>query len=109
MDESKNLACFFLGLGVGVAVGIVFAPKAGTETRGLLRERAGESGEYLKRRGDQLRSSAGGFVDRGREFVSKQRQQFGASVDAGRQAYYESLGTPDAGPTGQDIRESEGI
>jgi gas vesicle protein len=109
MDESRNLACFFLGLGVGVAVGIVFAPKPGIETRGYLKDRAGEGGDYLKRRGDQIRTSASGLVDRGREFVNRQREHLGASVDAGRQAYRESLETPDAGPTGTQIRESEGI
>ena len=109
MDETRNLSCFFLGLGIGVAVGIIFAPKPGAETRGYLRERAGESGEYLKRGTDKVRTSATGLVDRSREFVNRQREQFGASVDAGRQAYRESLGTPDAGPSGAEIRQSEGI
>jgi hypothetical protein len=109
MDESRNLSCFFLGLGIGVAVGIAFAPKPGSETRGYLRERAGEGGEYLKRRSGEIRTSASGLVDRGREFVTRQRDQFGASVDAGRQAYRETLGTPDAGPSGSEIRESEGL
>jgi len=39
MDDSKGLSYFLLGLGVGVAVGIVFAPQSGEETRGLLRSR----------------------------------------------------------------------
>ena len=29
MSEGKGLSYFFLGLGVGVAVGIIFAPKSG--------------------------------------------------------------------------------
>ena len=33
MDEDKKLSYFCLGLGIGVAVGILFAPKSGEETR----------------------------------------------------------------------------
>ena len=48
MDDSKALSCFLLGLGIGVAVGIVFAPASGEETRGRIRSRALEGGDYLK-------------------------------------------------------------
>ena len=34
MDDSKGLAYFFLGVGIGVAVGMIFAPQSGAETRG---------------------------------------------------------------------------
>ena len=33
MDDDKRISYFFLGLGIGAAVGILFAPKAGDETR----------------------------------------------------------------------------
>ena len=109
MDESKNLSCFFLGLGLGVAVGMIFAPKPGAETRGYLRERAGEGGGYLKRRSGDLRNSGSDLVNRGRELLNRQREQFGASIDVGRNAYRESLQSPDIGPSGSEIRQAEGI
>ena len=40
MDEDKRISYFCLGLGIGVAVGILFAPKSGEETRQLLRSKA---------------------------------------------------------------------
>ena len=40
MDEDKKLSYFCLGLGIGVAVGILFAPKSGEETRQLLKSKA---------------------------------------------------------------------
>lgn len=41
MDEDKKLSYFFLGVGIGVAVGLLFAPKSGEETRELIRSKAG--------------------------------------------------------------------
>jgi gas vesicle protein len=91
MEDNKGLSYFFLGLGVGVAVGMIFAPQAGAETRTLLRTRAGEGGDYLRRRSGELREGASGLVERGKQVVSKQRERLNASMDAGKQAYRESV------------------
>ena len=63
MDEDKRISYFCLGLGIGVAVGILFAPKAGEETRLLLRSKADESKDYVKRKGEELKSSATDLAD----------------------------------------------
>ncbi|MBL8212030.1 MAG: YtxH domain-containing protein [Bryobacterales bacterium] len=91
MDEDKRLSYFFLGLGIGVAVGILFAPKSGEETRGLIKSKAGEGTDYLKRRGEDVRSQAGEAIERGKSAVQKQREQLGAAVEAGKQAYRETF------------------
>ena len=101
MDDNKGLAYFFLGLGVGVAVGMIFAPVSGVEARGAIRNRAVEGGQYLRRRSEELRDSAGDVVQRGKELVNRQRDQLSAAVDAGRQAYREAISssTPMTSPT----------
>lgn len=91
MDEDKRLSYFFLGLGIGVAVGILFAPKSGEETRGLIKSKAGEGTDYIKRRGEDVRSHAGEAIERGKSAVQKQREQLGAAVEAGKQAYRETF------------------
>lgn len=91
MDEDKKLSYFFLGMGIGVAVGILFAPKSGEETRELLRAKAGESKDYLKRRGEEARESATEWVERGRTAVGRQKEQLSAAVEAGKQAYREAV------------------
>jgi gas vesicle protein len=106
MDESKGLSYFFLGLGVGVALGMVFAPQAGAETRGLLRNKAQEGGDYIRRRGEELRESASGVVERSREYVDRQRDQVNAAMQAGKQAYREMIGgetPPQPGTTPQGM------
>jgi gas vesicle protein len=111
MDENKGLPYFFLGLGVGVAVGMIFAPKAGAETRTLIRTRAGESGEYLRRRGSELKQGAGSLVDKGKEAVSRQRQNVSSAIDAGRQAYRDTVsgGTSNSAPDLAPNPPAEGI
>ena len=41
---------FLVGLGIGAAVGVLYAPQAGTETREGLAEGARERAEYLKQK-----------------------------------------------------------
>lgn len=90
MDEDKRLSYFCLGLGIGVAVGILFAPKSGEETRALLREKADETKDILKRKSGELKDSSVELIDRGKLALQKQKEQLAAAVDAGRQAYRET-------------------
>lgn len=108
MSESK-LPYFLCGLGVGAALGILYAPRSGEETREDLRiranegreyvrrrtgegreyvrERAGEGREYARERGAQLKQRAGDALDKGRGAVETQRGQLAAALEAGRKAY----------------------
>ena len=109
MDDNKGLPYFFLGIGVGVAIGMIFAPKAGAETRTLIRNRANEGGDYLRRRGTQIREGATDLIDKGKGLVDRQREHLSSAMDAGRQAYREAVssgpGTPnlDVNPNAEGI------
>ena len=98
MEEDNKFSYFFLGLGLGVAVGLLFAPKSGAETRELIRSKADESKDYLRRRSNELRDSAGDAIERGKTAVSRQRDHLAAAVEAGKQAYREAVSgaSPDA-------------
>ena len=98
MDEDKRIPYFFLGVGIGVAIGILFAPKSGEETRGLIRAKADESKDFLKRKSEDLREHAAEAVDKGKSLLQRQKEQFSAAVDAGKQAYRETI-QEDAGLT----------
>ncbi len=88
----NRLSFFFLGLGIGVGVGVLFAPQSGVETRGLIKNKADEGKDYLKRRGTELKDSAGGLIEKGRDIVSRQRENLAEAVEAGKQAYRETVG-----------------
>ncbi len=94
MDEDSKLSFFFLGLGLGVAVGVLFAPKSGSETRDFLLSKANESADLAKRRAQELRDQATETIERGKSTVQRHKESLSAAVDAGRQAYRETVKQP---------------
>jgi gas vesicle protein len=91
MADDNSFAYFFLGIGLGVAVGMLFAPKSGDETRDLLLTKAGDGKDYLRRRTEDLRDSASDLVERGRTVVTQKRDHLTSAVDAGKQAYRDAI------------------
>ena len=84
--KRDRVSSFVLGLGAGLAVGVLFAPKSGEETRNLIKDGASEGSEYLKERGTEFIQTAAEWVDKGREAVDRQREALSEAVEAGRQA-----------------------
>jgi gas vesicle protein len=96
MEDDSKLSYFFLGLGLGVAVGVLFAPKSGTETREFIRSKANDSVDYVKRKSDDLKDTASETIDRSKETLRRHKDNLSAAVEAGKQAYRESLNNPSA-------------
>jgi len=94
--NKNGLSSFLLGLGVGVGLGILFAPKSGEETRGMIRDKAGEGADYLKQRGSQMQQSASEWVDKGKEALGRQKNNLADAVEAGKQAYRDTVNRPAA-------------
>ena len=88
--DKNGLSAFLLGLGVGVGIGMLFAPKSGEETRKLIKDKTGESTEYIKQRGTEAKQTAAEWVDKGKEALSRQKDTIGDAVEAGKQAYREA-------------------
>lgn len=96
-NGSNSFVWFLAGLGLGALVGVLYAPRSGSETRDVLRARAEEGRDYMRDRAEQARSQATQWADRGREVLNQQKEQFRAAYEAGRQAYQET--TTDTGAT----------
>jgi gas vesicle protein len=101
-DDGNGFGYFLLGLGVGVAAGILLAPKAGEETRDIIRSKAGEGADYLrarandsaefvKRRSADIKDQAEDLLERGKSTVGQSRDKLTAAVDAGKSAYREAV------------------
>ena len=88
--ESNSFVWFLAGLGLGGLVGILYAPRAGSETREEIKARAEQGREFVRTRAKEAREQASGWVDKGRDVVSQQKDQFKAAYEAGRQAYQEA-------------------
>ena len=87
--DGNSLGWFLAGLGLGAAVGILYAPRPGDETREVIRAKAEESRDYVKTRAREARDQASQWVDRGKDVLDQQKDQFRAAYEAGRQAYHE--------------------
>jgi gas vesicle protein len=102
MEERSGFGYFLLGLGIGVAAGILWAPRAGEETRQLIADKAGEGADYLRaraqegsdyvrQRSEDLKGSAADLYEKGRQTVSRQKDTLSAAVEAGKQAYRDAV------------------
>lgn len=93
MDDDRKIGYFFLGLGIGVAAGLLFAPKSGEETRRFLLDKAEEGKEFVKRRGEDWRDSASEVVERSKSALARQKDNLSAAVEAGKAAYRDAVAT----------------
>jgi gas vesicle protein len=113
MEERSGFGYFLLGLGIGVAAGVLWAPRTGEETRQLIADKAGEGADYLKNRAqestdylknraqegteyvrqrtDDLKQSASDIYEKGRSTVARQKDTLSAAVEAGKQAYRDAV------------------
>jgi gas vesicle protein len=88
--DGSGFLWFLAGLGIGAAVGILYAPKAGDEMRQQLREVAEDGRDTVKDRARQAREQAGSWADKGRDYLNQQKDQIRSAYEAGRQAYREA-------------------
>ena len=121
-QSSSGFSWFLAGLGIGALIGVLYAPKAGKETREDLAASAREGTEYLRQRSREAADQINQIVDRGkaqvseyvdrskeyidrgraqwddfvaqsRQFVTDQAEKVSAAVDAGKEAYKQTAAT----------------
>ncbi len=78
---------FLLGFGIGITVGVLFAPKSGPESRDYIGTKASEGTDYLLKQGQQLKDSAADLLDRGKTVVMNQKDKVMGAADQATQAY----------------------
>ena len=89
--DRDGLTNFLIGLGVGVGIGILFAPKAGDETRDFIKSKANEGTDYLKRTSSDWKSTADDLIEKGKTVINRQKENLNEAVEAGKQAYKEKV------------------
>ena len=97
-NGSGGALWFLAGIGIGAAVGLLFAPHSGEETRQILMSMADEGREYVKKRAQDAREQAEQWAARGKEVINAQKEQLRSAVEAGRQAYREKTTAAGSAP-----------
>jgi gas vesicle protein len=96
--DGNSFLWFLAGLGIGAIAGVLYAPRSGDETRQALRSKAEDGREFVRDRAKQAREQAAGWVDKGREVLNQQKEQFRSAYEAGKQAYHEATASEGGGP-----------
>jgi gas vesicle protein len=89
-NDGGGILWFLAGLGIGAALGILYAPRTGEETRQQLRDAAEQGRDVVKERARQAKEQAGSWADKGRDYLSSQKEQIRSAYEAGRHAYREA-------------------
>ena len=109
MSPTSNSVYFLMGLGIGAAVGILYAPKSGAETRAFLRNKADEGARYAKQNAadalalakgktDELKRRAADAIDHGKQSILTPLANLSSAVEAGKKAYRQASNATAADP-----------
>jgi gas vesicle protein len=92
--SGNGILWFLAGLGVGAAVGVLYAPKSGRETRESILTAAEESREVVQERARKYKEQAQEWADRGKDVIAQQKDNIRSAFEAGRQAYRDASQDP---------------
>ncbi|HEX2492031.1 MAG TPA: YtxH domain-containing protein [Blastocatellia bacterium] len=107
-----KLVYFLVGAGIGAITALLFAPKSGSELRSDLADATRKGLDYARDTGREIgeratevyqtgverasdlttrgKEAVGDLTDRGKDMISRQKGQFTAAIEAGKQGYREA-------------------
>ena len=92
--DGREYLLFALGVGAGLATGMLFGPKSGAEMRRAIGEKAQEGAEYLNRQGKALAVTPAQMILNLKDFWLKHRDEVQAAVKLGKRFYEEVVQRP---------------
>jgi gas vesicle protein len=78
---------FLLGFGLGITVGVLFAPRSGQEIRGMIGSKATDSVDFVKRQSQELKDTAMDAVEKGKDAVNRQVEKIASSPENAAHVY----------------------
>ncbi|MGH9754828.1 MAG: YtxH domain-containing protein [Blastocatellia bacterium] len=124
---ADKLVYFLVGAGIGAITALLFAPKSGSELRSELADATRKGLDYARDTGREIGERAGEYyqtgvehasdlrargkeavsdlTDRGKDLLGRQKSQFAAAIEAGKQGYREAKQS-DRGQTSAAVEES---
>lgn len=91
-NNGSTLAALAIGLGIGFALGILYAPNTGRKTRAALAKKADRGITAIRDRADDIRSTAADLFEKGVDGIQSQKETIGRGLDQVKKAYKEVAG-----------------
>jgi gas vesicle protein len=129
---ADKLVYFLVGAGIGAITALLFAPKSGSELRSEIADATRKGLDYARDTGREIGERASEYyqtgverasdltargkeavtdlTDRGKDLIGRQKSQFAAALEAGKQGYREAKqadrGKTSGGKTSAAVEES---
>ena len=86
----SSIPLFLAGMGAGLALGVLFAPSSGEETRTYLADSARQGLDKAKIKGEEFSRRAQEAVNRGKEAITRGKEAVSETVDTAKQSAKQS-------------------
>ena len=125
--SGDKLVYFLIGAGIGAITALLFAPKAGSELRSDIADATKKGLDYARDTGREVgehateyyqtgveraadlgtrgKEAVSDLTDRGKDLINRQKAQFAAAIEAGKQGYREAKQS-DQGKVSAAVEES---
>jgi gas vesicle protein len=80
-DEFSSFPYLLIGIGIGMAAGLLLAPRSGEEIREDIRRRTNEGVDYLNQQAEKLRDGAEKVVSKGKEWIGRRSESIQSTVE----------------------------
>lgn len=70
--NGSSILWFLTGISIGTALGILYAPRGGSQTREILQNKVDEGREYIRKQAKDFRDRAGELIEKGSEVLNPQ-------------------------------------
>ncbi|AKL97565.1 YtxH domain-containing protein [Endomicrobium proavitum] len=86
-DKKDALLAFIVGGVIGAAIGILYAPKSGKETRKDIKKLGDEFADTVGDLSDEVKETGRKIYEEGREKVLSKRDKISEALEAGKKAF----------------------
>ena len=91
MRTSTGSIYFLCGLSVGAALATIFAARSGAETRSQIASAVNTGLDQMKAKASDISKMMDDTLEAGRQLVQDRARDITAAVEAGKQAYRDSI------------------
>jgi gas vesicle protein len=85
--KKQYLCQFLIGLSMGAAAALLFAPYSGKRTRARITGAATNGATYVKDCGETASDAVLGFIEQGKDQIERLKEGFADAIHRGTRAY----------------------